>query len=93
MCQAHQYDIYCWALDSAVNTAGWARQNIMQQSYVVTDVTSATSPTGGGELVEIQPKKNIEKHVQIPGESSWHTCGHRRFQHILMTYNDDITLQ
>lgn len=47
ICQAQQYDIYCWALDSAVNTDGWARQNIMQQSYVVTDVNSSTSPVGG----------------------------------------------
>lgn len=45
--QAQQYDIYCWALDSAVDTAGWARQNIMQQSYVVTDVASTASPAGG----------------------------------------------
>ena len=52
--QAQQYDIYCWALDSAVDTAG-ARQNIMQQSYVVTDVGPSTaSPAGGWKFLTAQ---------------------------------------
>ncbi|CAJ1402439.1 unnamed protein product [Effrenium voratum] len=42
-----QYDVFCWAQDSAVTTAGYARPNFMPAVYVATPVTSPTSPTGG----------------------------------------------
>jgi len=42
-----QYDIYCWAQDSATNSAGAARPNYMLHSYVATAVGSTSSPSGG----------------------------------------------
>eukprot|EP00913_Durusdinium_trenchii_P027300 g25611.t1 len=45
--EASQYDIYCWAKDSAVDTHGFARPNYMSQSYVETPVGSVASPAGG----------------------------------------------
>ncbi|CAE7260941.1 unnamed protein product [Symbiodinium microadriaticum] len=45
--EAQQYDVYCWAMDSAVDTAGLARPNYMAQSYAITEVNSTTSPAGG----------------------------------------------
>ena len=45
--EAQQYDVYCWAIDSAVDTAGLARPNYMTQSHAITEVNSTTSPAGG----------------------------------------------
>ena len=32
--ESQEYDIYCWAKDSAIDTAGNARPNYQTQSYV-----------------------------------------------------------
>ena len=45
--EASQYDIYCWARDSAVDSHGFSRPNYMTQSYVETPVGVVTSPAGG----------------------------------------------
>jgi len=50
--EASQYDVYCWAMDSAVNTQGLPRPNYMTQTYVNTPVGTTlahalTSPSGG----------------------------------------------
>ncbi|CAJ1388166.1 unnamed protein product [Effrenium voratum] len=46
--EASQYDIYCWAKDSAVDTHGFARPNYMSQSYVETPVgVNVNAPAGG----------------------------------------------
>ncbi|CAJ1414200.1 unnamed protein product [Effrenium voratum] len=50
--EASQYDVYCWAMDSAVNTQGLPRPNYMTQDYVNTPVGTTlahaqTSPSGG----------------------------------------------
>ncbi|CAK8989373.1 unnamed protein product [Durusdinium trenchii] len=47
--EGHQYDVYCWAKDSAVDTHGRARPNYMTQTYLETDVGSnfLTAPNGG----------------------------------------------
>ncbi|CAE7397007.1 unnamed protein product [Symbiodinium pilosum] len=50
--EASQYDVYCWAMDSAVNTQGLPRPNYMTQSYVNTPVGTTlahatSSPSGG----------------------------------------------
>eukprot|EP00928_Gymnodinium_smaydae_P040215 TRINITY_DN27306_c0_g6_i1.p1 TRINITY_DN27306_c0_g6~~TRINITY_DN27306_c0_g6_i1.p1 ORF type:complete len:5181 (-),score=906.80 TRINITY_DN27306_c0_g6_i1:179-15013(-) len=42
-----QYDVYCWAQDSAVTTAGYARPNYMTQGYVDADVGLFSAPAGG----------------------------------------------
>ena len=41
------YDVYCWAKDSAVDTAGDARPNYMVQDYVGTAVADPADPAGG----------------------------------------------
>eukprot|EP00931_Biecheleriopsis_adriatica_P047271 TRINITY_DN27224_c0_g2_i1.p1 TRINITY_DN27224_c0_g2~~TRINITY_DN27224_c0_g2_i1.p1 ORF type:complete len:3147 (+),score=582.09 TRINITY_DN27224_c0_g2_i1:27-9467(+) len=50
--EASQYDVYCWALDAAVNTQGQPRPNYMTQDYVDTAVGTTSnhaqnSPSGG----------------------------------------------
>jgi len=45
--EASQYDVYCWAKDSAVDTQGQPRPNYMEQSYLETPVGSISSPQGG----------------------------------------------
>lgn len=45
--EASQYDIYCWAKDSAMDSHGFARPNYMSQSYVETPVGVVSSPSGG----------------------------------------------
>ncbi|CAK8993859.1 unnamed protein product [Durusdinium trenchii] len=66
--EAHQYDVYCWALDSAVDTAGFPRANLMQQSYVVTESNSTSSPLGGKTkgvwVVDTTPPTMILVHAE-----------------------------
>jgi hypothetical protein len=53
-----QYDIYCWAKDSAVDTHSNARPNYQSQSYVETDV-GTNAPTGdalGGKTTYVWVK-------------------------------------
>ncbi|CAE7498925.1 unnamed protein product [Symbiodinium natans] len=61
--EAQQYDIYCWALDSAVDTAGLARPNYMSQSYAIAEVNSTASPAGGSTrgvwVVDVTPPRII----------------------------------
>ncbi|CAE6973255.1 PEPD [Symbiodinium sp. CCMP2592] len=46
--EASQYDVYCWAKDSAVDTHGFARPNYMSQSTVETAVgADVNNPSGG----------------------------------------------
>jgi len=42
-----QYHVYCWAKDSALDSAGLPRPNYMSQPYVDADVGSPLSPSGG----------------------------------------------
>ena len=42
-----QYDVYCWAQDSAVNSQGVLRPNYMSHAYMATEVNSSSSPAGG----------------------------------------------
>merc|ERR1719271_1892509 len=42
-----QYHVYCWAKDSAVDSAGLARPNYMAQGYVDANVYAPTAPRGG----------------------------------------------
>ena len=42
-----QYDVYCWAQDSAVNSQGVPRPNYMSHAYMVTGVNSSSAPAGG----------------------------------------------
>merc|ERR1719174_1775146 len=49
--ESQEYDIYCWAKDSAVDTAGNARPNYQTQASVnavITDVDSGSGRPGGG---------------------------------------------
>jgi hypothetical protein len=46
--QETQYDIYCWAKDSAIDTHNNARPNYQAQSYVETDVGANTMAVLGG---------------------------------------------
>ncbi|CAK9095833.1 Uncharacterized protein SCF082_LOCUS45001 [Durusdinium trenchii] len=66
--EAHQYDVYCWALDNAVDTAGFPRANLMQQSYVVTESNSTSSPLGGKTkgvwVVDTTPPTMILVHAE-----------------------------
>jgi mannose/fructose/N-acetylgalactosamine-specific phosphotransferase system component IIB len=48
--EAAQYDIYCWAKDSAVDTQTQPRPNYMIQDYVDNPVTAKTAPGGGKTL-------------------------------------------
>jgi hypothetical protein len=45
--QNEQYDVYCWAKDEAVDTAGSLRVNYMLQDYVGTAVSATQTPLGG----------------------------------------------
>lgn len=45
-----QYDVYCWAQDSAKDSKGLARPNYMSHTYVTTEVNSSSSPQGGSSL-------------------------------------------
>ncbi|CAE8610726.1 unnamed protein product [Polarella glacialis] len=45
--EATQYDVYCWAQDDAIDTAGLPRANYMTATYVGTDVANPLSPSGG----------------------------------------------
>ena len=45
-----QYDVYCWAQDSAVDSNGLARPNYMSHEYVSAEVNSSSSPSGGSTL-------------------------------------------
>jgi hypothetical protein len=45
--QSTQYDVYCWAQDSAVDSHGVARQQYMTQAYVNANAGSPTAPVGG----------------------------------------------
>jgi len=45
--EAAQYDVYCWAKDSAVDTQSQARPNYMIQDYVETAVNNIDAPQGG----------------------------------------------
>eukprot|EP00928_Gymnodinium_smaydae_P010937 TRINITY_DN14116_c0_g3_i2.p2 TRINITY_DN14116_c0_g3~~TRINITY_DN14116_c0_g3_i2.p2 ORF type:complete len:1544 (+),score=343.05 TRINITY_DN14116_c0_g3_i2:230-4861(+) len=60
--EASQYDVYCWAKDSAVDTQGQPRPNYATQAYVDTPVGSTiahalTAPQGGKTLnVWVQDK-------------------------------------
>lgn len=45
-----QYDVYCWAQDSAKDTKGLARPNYMSHQYVSTEVNSTSNPQGGATL-------------------------------------------
>jgi Zn finger protein HypA/HybF involved in hydrogenase expression len=42
-----QYDVYCWAKDSAQDTFGVGRPNYDTQTYVGTDVSNPAAPQGG----------------------------------------------
>ena len=42
-----QYDVYCWAQDTAVDSAGHPRVNSMAPTYVHAAVSNTVSPTGG----------------------------------------------
>ena len=42
-----QYDVYCWAQDSAVNSQGVLRPNYMSHAYMATEVNASSSPAGG----------------------------------------------
>ena len=45
-----QYDVYCWAQDSAKDSRGLARPNYMSHTYVSTEVNSSSDPQGGATL-------------------------------------------
>ena len=45
--EATQYDVYCWAKDSAEDSFGNARQNYMTQDYVGTATADPAAPEGG----------------------------------------------
>ena len=45
--EAYQYDVYCWAKDVAVDSAGAARPNYMTQDYVGAAVADVAAPEGG----------------------------------------------
>ena len=45
-----QYDVYCWAQDSAKDSKGLARPNYMPHTYVATEVNSSSNPQGGSTL-------------------------------------------
>ena len=45
-----QYDVYCWAQDSAQDSRGLARPNYMSHTYVSTEVNSSSDPQGGATL-------------------------------------------
>merc|ERR1719159_2089634 len=54
--ESQEYDIYCWAKDSAIDTAGNARPNYQTQSYVeqlVSDPAYAVNPAGGGTTKKV----------------------------------------
>merc|ERR1719171_2793712 len=55
--ESQEYDIYCWAKDSAVDTAGNARPNYQTQSYVeqlVSDPGMVSNPAGGGTTKKVR---------------------------------------
>ena len=45
--EAQQYDVYCFAMDSAVDDVGNPRKNYMTQDYVGTDAADTSAPEGG----------------------------------------------
>jgi hypothetical protein len=54
--ESQEYDIYCWAKDSAIDTAANARPNYMTQSYVeqlVSDPSMTANPAGGGTTKKV----------------------------------------
>jgi len=51
--EAAQYDIYCWAKDSAVDTQGMERPNYMIQDYVETEVGDPTNTPLGGKTSNV----------------------------------------
>jgi hypothetical protein len=54
--ESQEYDIYCWAKDSAIDTAGNARPNYQTQSYVeqmVSDPDGNPNPAGGGTTKKV----------------------------------------
>ncbi|CAE8734995.1 unnamed protein product, partial [Polarella glacialis] len=58
--EASQYDVYCWALDAAVNTQLQPRPNYMTQDYldtaVGTDGSHAASSPSGGKTTKVWVK-------------------------------------
>jgi len=51
--EAAQYDVYCWAKDSATDTQTLARPNYMVQDYVQTLVGNPTSTPKGGKTSKV----------------------------------------
>jgi len=51
--EASQYDVYCWAKDSAVDTQSLVRPNYMFQSYLETEVGDPTSTPNGGKTSRV----------------------------------------
>ena len=45
--EAMQYDVYCWAQDSAQDSYGYDSKNYMTQDYVQTGVSDPADPSGG----------------------------------------------
>lgn len=67
--ESSQYDVYCWAKDSAVDTNGLARPNYMQQDYVETAVGDVLNPNGGYTANVWIVDKTAPEIIVVTGEA------------------------